>query len=220
MIGTILGLAGKAASGIMSYLNNKRAQEKADAEAARQEAYYRAKANENPLSRSDNQHLLGQYDRQAQQQIENARGVSAITGATPEYGLAVQKAVAEGRADLMGQMSAGASERADKYNKAAEDARHAKEVADQERIAARNETFANLAANAASAVGGIVDSYAGGGMKAPKAISAGGGMTPEQQQKVNTTLAQTASRLKEQKGLTTQPGIQYQSKSPFQLLPR
>lgn len=151
--GTILSLAGTAMSGLMSYFNNKRAQEKADAEAARQKAFYEAKANENPLARSENQHLLGQYDRQAQQQIENARGVAAITGATPEYGLAVQKAVANGRADLMGNMAAGASARADKYNQLGEEARHQKAMDDQARIAARNETFANLAANAANIVG-------------------------------------------------------------------
>lgn len=151
--GTLLSLAGTAASGLMSYFNNKKAQQQADAEAARQQAFYQAKANENPLSRSENQHLLGQYDRQAQQQIENARGVAAITGATPEYGLAVQKAVANGRADLMGNMAAGASARADKYNQLGEEARHQKAMDDQARIAARNETFANLAANAANIVG-------------------------------------------------------------------
>lgn len=166
MLGAILGAAGTAASGLMSYFNNKKAQRQADAEAARQQAYYQAKANENPLSRSENQHLLGQYDRDAQQQIENARGVAAITGATPEYGLAVQKAVANGRADLMGNMSAGASERADKYNQLSEEARHQKAMDDQARIAARNETFANLAANAANIVGSSLDSYIGA-KKAP-----------------------------------------------------
>lgn len=168
MLGALLGFAGTAASGLMSYFNNKKAQQQADAEAARQQAYYQAKANENPLSRSENQHLLGQYDRQAQQQIENARGVAAITGATPEYGLAVQKAVANGRADLMGNMSAGASERADKYNQLGEEARHQKAMDDQARIAARNETFANLAANAANIVGSSIDGLAGGAAKAPR----------------------------------------------------
>ena len=151
--GIVFSALGTAASGLMSYFNNKKAQQQADAEAARQQAYYEAKANENPLSRSENQHLLGQYDRQAQQQIENARGVAAITGATPEYSLAVQKAVANGRADLMGNMAAEASERADKYNQLGEQARHQKAMDDQARIAARNETFANLAANAANIVG-------------------------------------------------------------------
>lgn len=159
MWGALLGFAGTAASGLMSYFNNKKAQQQADAEAARQQAFYEAKANENPLSRSENQHLLGQYDRAAQQQIENARGVAAITGATPEYGLAVQKAVANGRADMMGNMSAGASERADKYNQLGEEARHQKEMDDQARIAARNETFANLAANAANIVGSSIDGF-------------------------------------------------------------
>lgn len=189
MLGAILGAAGTAASGLMSYFNNKKAQKQADEEAARQQAFYEAKANENPLSRSENQHLLGQYDRDAQQQIENARGVAAITGATPEYGLAVQKAVANGRADLMGNMSAGASERADKYNQLGEEARHQKAMDDQARIAARNETFANLAANAANIVGSSLDSYIGA-KKAPAQQQTPSVPDPLAESKLKTAQAQ------------------------------
>lgn len=163
--GALIGLAGQAVSGIASAFNNRKMQQQADAEAARQKAYYEAKANENPLSRSENQHLLGQYDRDAQQQIENARGVAAITGATPEYGLAVQKGVAEGRANLMGQMAAGASARKDYFEQKGEETAHQKALDDQARRAERNQTYANLAANAASAAGSIIDAY--GTAKAP-----------------------------------------------------
>ena len=161
----MISLAGTAASGIMSAINNKKAQQEADAEYARQQAYNQAKANENPLSRSENQQVLNQYDRDSQRQIETARNVAAITGATPEYSLAVQKGVAEGRANLMGNIAAGASERKDKYEAAAESARQAKATADQERRAARNETFANLASNAANAFGSIVNAYSGDAIK-------------------------------------------------------
>ena len=157
--GAIIGLAGQAVSGVLSTINNKKAQREADAEAAREQAFYEAKANENPLSRSENQHLLGQYDRNAQQQIENARGVAAITGATPEFSTAVQKGVAEGRADLMGQMAAGASQRADRLNTEKRRASRGKYYEDMQRRAARNSTYAALAGNAASAVGSIMDGY-------------------------------------------------------------
>ena len=172
--GAIVALAGQAASGIMSARNNKGMQQTADAEAARQQAYYEAKANENPLSRSENARLLAQYDRKAQQQTDAARGVAAITGTTPEYTLGVQKAVAEGRADLMGGMAAEASERKDKYEDKAETARHKKVLDDQERRAARNTTYANLAANAASAAGSIMDSYTAGRQKSPTNTPNGG----------------------------------------------
>lgn len=170
--GTIVALAGQAVSGIASARNNKGMQQTADGEAARQTAYYEAKANENPLSRSKNARLLAQYDRKAQQQTDAARGVAAITGATPEYTLGVQKAVAEGRADLMGGMAAEASERKDKYEDKAETARHKKVLDDQERRATRNQTYANLAANAASAAGSIMDSYTAGQQKATAVPSA------------------------------------------------
>ena len=155
----IIGLAGQAVSGFASAINNKRMQQSADAEAARQEAFYKAQASQDPLSRSENRSLLGQYDRDAKKQVETARNVAAITGATPEYSLGVQKAVAEGRANLMSNMSAGASRRADYYNTLGEETRHRKALEDQQRRAERNQTYANLAANAATAAGSIMDAY-------------------------------------------------------------
>mgnify|MGYP006916046741 CR=1 FL=1 len=176
--GALISLAGTGLSAGLSAINNKRARQEEEAEAARREAHYEAKANENPLSRSENQHLLGQYDRSAQQQVENARNVAAITGATPEYGLAVQKGVAENRANLMGQMAAGASVRADKYEEMAEGARQDRAAAQQAYRQQRNEQFANLAANAASSFGSLVDATAGlGGNKAKTPSVSGGEQT-------------------------------------------
>ena len=152
---TLVGLAGQAVSGIASAINNRRTQAVADAESARQQAYYQAKANENPLARSENQTLLRGYDRKAQQTAERARNTATILGQTPEQQLATQKQLIDGRADLMAGMSAGASARVERYNELAEKARHDKVLADQERRAARNQTYANLAANAASAAANI-----------------------------------------------------------------
>lgn len=157
--GMVISLAGQAMSGALSAVNNRNIQKSADAEAARRSAYYNAKANENPLSRSEVQHILGQYDRSSQQQIENARGVATITGATPEFAAAVQKGVAEGRANLMSNVAAGASRRADYYNMLGEQAAHQKAVEDQQRRYERNATYAALAGNAASAIGPIMDGY-------------------------------------------------------------
>lgn len=157
--GAIAGVLGAGISGVASIINNKRMQAAADRDAALQQAYYTGKANENTLSRSEVQHMLGAYDRAAQQQLENARGVAAITGSTPEFASSVQKGIAEGRANMMSDITAGASERADHYNQLAESARHQKELDDQERRMARNQTYANLAANSASAVGAIMDAY-------------------------------------------------------------
>lgn len=158
--GAIVGLAGQAVSGIASAMNNRKMQQAADAETARQVASNEAKAYENPLSRSENQQALAQYDRTSKQQLENARGVATITGATPEYALGVQKGIADGRAELMGGIAAGASAQKDKYLDKAEKAKEQKFADDQERRLARNTTYANLAANAASAAGSIIDSYA------------------------------------------------------------
>ena len=152
----------------MSAVSARKEKQAADAEAARQQAHYEAKANEDALSRSENRQLLSEYDRKAQKQVETAKDVAAITGATPEYGLAVQKAVAEGRADLMGDIAAGDSARKDKYEELAEGVRHNKAVADIQREAAKQESYANIIANSASAFGSMLGGYkAGDPSKAP-----------------------------------------------------
>lgn len=174
-LGALFGLVGQGISGALSVVNNRRAQQEADVEAARQNAFYQAKANENPLSRSEVKYILGQYDRSAKQQIENARGVAAIKGATPEFTAAIQKGVAEGRANLMGKASADASQRADYYTMMGENARHQKAQEDMKRRLARNSTYAALAGNAASAVGAIMDGYSAGKVpeSAPSNIDGG-----------------------------------------------
>ena len=165
---SLISLAGQGIGGIMSAVSARKEKQAADAEAARQQAHYEAKANEDALSRSENRQLLSEYDRKAQKQVEAARNVAAITGATPEYGLAVQKAVAEGRADLMGNIAAGDSARKDKYEQLAENVRHDKAVADIQREAAKQESYANIIANSASAFGSMLGGYkAGDPSKAP-----------------------------------------------------
>ena len=221
--GAIIGLAGQAVSGALSITNNRRMQKEADAESARQKAFYEAKANENPLARSEVQHVLGQYDRSSQQQLENARSVAAIKGSTPEFTAAVQKGVAEGRANLMGQVSAGASQRADYYNMLGEQAQHQKAQEDMQRRMQRNSTYAALAGNAASAVGAIMDGYSAEQMKAPKMEGSGTPITQEQQQEINQKLASIGQSVRDAKGMTAVPPIQYQRVrdhyTGFELLP-
>ena len=158
-LGTIVSLAGQAASGIMSVVNNKRVARKEDAEYARQQAEYAARENENPLSRSESRAALNAYDKSAEQQVETARNVSKITGATPEYSLGVQKAAQEGRGNVVSGIAEGASARADKARGAVEGARQEQAKAEVARMQARNETYANLAGNAANAFGSILDGY-------------------------------------------------------------
>ena len=158
-LGTIVSLAGQAASGIMSVVNNKRVERKEDAEYARQQAEYAARENENPLSRSESRAALNAYDKSAEQQVETARNVSKITGATPEYSLAMQKAAQEGRGNVVSGIAADASMRADKARNLVEGSRQEQAKAELARMRERNETYANLAGNAANAFGSILDGY-------------------------------------------------------------
>ena len=158
-LGTIVSLAGQAASGIMSVVNNKRVARKEDSEYARQQAEYAARENENPLSRSESRAALNAYDKSAEQQVETARNVSKITGATPEYSLAMQKAAQEGRGNVVSGIAADASMRADKARNLVEGSRQEQAKAELARMQARNETYANIAGNAANAFGSILDGY-------------------------------------------------------------
>lgn len=155
MWGTIIGLAGTAASGIMSAINNKRIADAEERESARKKNFYLAQANENPLERSENAALLGQLDRRLNEQNETAAAKSKIIGGTPEANVATQKATATAYADAVSDIAAGESARRDNamenYNKAEGEAAE-KRI---ERMAKRGETYANLAANAANAAKGL-----------------------------------------------------------------
>lgn len=154
-----MSLAGQAASGIFSAINNRRMQRERDAESARQVAEAEGRAYEDPLARSEVQAATNKYDRDAERQIENARNVSTIMGATPEYDAAVQKGVAEGKANLLSGVTENASARKDANLYRAEAARRAHAAQVRSDREARNSTYAALAANAANAFGSIVDSY-------------------------------------------------------------
>ena len=163
---SLISLAGQGVGYALNAVNARKQEQAEQSEYARQIAAEEAKANEDILSRSENKQLLAEYDRKAKKQVETARNVAAITGATPEYSLAVQEAVAEGRADLMGDMVAGASERKDKSDAAIEQIRRNKSASDLARMEAKNQSYANLIANSASAFGSLV-----GGYKTPEAVS-------------------------------------------------
>lgn len=162
-LGGLVGLAGNIVSGAMSASNNKKMEREQQQMYAQRRAKYEAMANEDPLARSEVQAATRQYDRDAERQIENARNVAAITGATPEYGLAVQKGVAEGKANLLSGVTANASARKDQYTQMADDVAQQAQQAQLQMDAARNETYANLAKNAANAAQSII----GGAMKKP-----------------------------------------------------
>lgn len=160
---SLISLAGQGVGYALNAVNARKQEQAEQAEYARQIAAEEAKANEDILSRSENKKLLAEYDRKAKDQVETARNVAAITGATPEYSAAVQEAVAEGRADLMGDMVAGASARKDKSQDVIEQIRQNKATSDLARMEAKNQSYANLIANSASAFGSLVGGYMNNG---------------------------------------------------------
>lgn len=162
ILGGLTGLAGSITSGILSAKNNKDMERDQARMYAERRAKYEAMANEDPLARSEVQAATRQYDRDAERQMESARNVAAITGATPEYAAAVQKGVAEGKANLLGNVAANASARSDHYNELAQNTAQEAQQAQMQLQAARNATYANLATNAAGAAKAII----GGAMPA------------------------------------------------------
>lgn len=201
LAGLLLSLLGKGVSSALSIKNNREAREAQQAESARREAHYEAKKNENPLSSSVNQYLLGQYDRDALQQITNARNMANIISATPEYAAAVQKGVAEGRANLMGQMSADASARADKYDEKAEEARQEAAANEQAYHAQRNEQYGNLEGNALSDFGSLAGASMSGGES--------GGQTEIDPN--NSSIQEGNAAVQNMNKIASQTGVNYQA---------
>jgi hypothetical protein len=163
-IGAILGAVGNAASGVMSIINKRKQTQQLDAENARQQAYYDSKANEDALSKASTQQAMNQYDRKAEEQIANAQNVAAVTGATPEFTLAVQKGVAQGRADMMGNAQVSAETTQEKALDQSEQVRQEAAKQRQALLAEQNQSFANLAANAGNVATSLMNAAS-----APKA---------------------------------------------------
>jgi len=190
VLGTILGIANAGlaiGSTVKNWLDQKKKDAIAKKEADRAYAENMARAYEDPMSNSANQQVINQYDRDAKKQIENARNVAAITGATPEYGLAVQKAVAEGKSNLLGNIAAGASDRKDKYLDKASDVKSQYAAYQQEQAAAAQESAMNGLINAGNAIGSVVDSISA----TPKATAA-----PTAAKKVKAEVMKGKSKLK------------------------
>lgn len=191
--GALLSLAGQGLAQGLSKINNDNADREREDYYETQSANIRAKKNENQLSRSDVRRVIGQYDREAQRQIENADNVAKITGATPEYSLAIQQGLAEGRADLMGNLQAGASERADKADAELKQIEAQQAAAQREYRAQRNEQFANLAGNAASTFGSMVDA-AVGSSSAPQRKTATANSQNEEKKATGTAAAKSSAQ--------------------------
>ena len=143
----------------MSGNSNRRAEQMQAAESLRRQERLKAEANQDPLSRSDNQAVIAAQKRANDAAVRQAQATSAITGATPEYLLAVQKQNAGALSDTYGDIAAGASSRRDRYNEMLEQAYQ--DDANQ-RIAneqARQQTYANIITNATKMGEAITNGY-------------------------------------------------------------
>lgn len=181
-----LGAAAGVAGNIIQAVNNRK-QRKLDKEQnARDIAFYESKANENPLASAATRKLIAENNRQNQKQIANARGVAAITGATPEYTLAVQNSIAQNNANVMGGIVAANEARQERNEERAHEARQDAIKAKKEAIAANNAAWANVMSNAAKA-----------------ATSAIAGMTARQA--VTSTKAGTGAAVTGSNGAITEP---------------
>lgn len=154
-ISAAIGLAGQVASGILSARNNKKMEQEAEQEAQRQEAYYKMKANENPLYKSENQAALAQLRKNLKDQQDTAKSVAKITGATPEYALAQQQIAADAYGDTISNISSRASAQKDMYEDKANQTGTWLYGVKSDISKQRNESYANLASNAAKAFSGL-----------------------------------------------------------------
>ena len=82
MIGTIVSLAGAAASGIGSIIANQKRQKAITQEQAKSDSLYNRELYQDPTRRSDNAAYLNQLDKKLKRANEIAANKGKITGAT------------------------------------------------------------------------------------------------------------------------------------------
>ena len=158
MIEAIISAAAGALGTAMNAISNRRARDVQQAQDKANIAYYQAMQAQNPLSRADNRNLLREYDRGAQRKLDQVQNSAIITGAPMESVLATQKNLIDGRADLIGTISANNQKRVDDAIKDEQKAREtmAKNTIDYNKL--RAASWGNLVSNAGSAFNSIDDS--------------------------------------------------------------
>ena len=149
MIGTIVSLAGAAASGIGSIIANQKRQKAITQEQAKSESLYNRELYQDPTRRSDNAAYLNQLDKKLKRANEIATSKGKITGATHEQALAQNEIGANAYGDAVSKMGFLTSQRRDSLlsRKEAADRGFA---TDRAGLAAdRAQAWGNLAGNAA-----------------------------------------------------------------------
>ena len=156
MIGTIVSLAGAAASGIGSIIANQKRQKAITQEQAKSDSLYNRELYQDPTRRSDNAAYLNQLDKKLKRANEIATNKGKITGATHEQALAQNEIGANAYGDAVSKMGALTSQRRDSLlsRKEAADRGFA---TDRANLASdRAQAWGNLAGNAASLGGAAI----------------------------------------------------------------
>lgn len=158
LIALAISAAGTAASGIMSANANRKRQAALDKENARQEAYYIAQLNKDPLNEFYNKNLIGTMQRTMRDRLAVAKARQKITGELDTTNV-MRDQNAEAMSRLYGNILSNAAMRRDSIMNGFENAKRDiyKQRADID--AAKMQNYANLASNAASvgaaAIGGV-----------------------------------------------------------------
>ncbi len=142
-------------SGIMSARNNTAMEQNDRKEYARRRAAYLSQATSNPMYNPKTAEVVNEANRAFDQRQKTSHARNTVLGGTPERELAEQKQNTEAYADIIGNVAAGEQVARDKALENLElNEQKAYEQENQRRID-RNATYANLAANAANALGNL-----------------------------------------------------------------
>jgi hypothetical protein len=148
-LGLITSLAGTVASGVGSYMANKKRQEAIDAQEAEANQYYLKEMFQDPTKRADNAAYLAQLDRRLKKQNEVAKATQKITGGTQEQAVATQEATANAYADAISKLGAISSQRRDTLNNQWRREQRGYDAIRNEMQAQQMQNWGNLANNAA-----------------------------------------------------------------------
>ena len=175
----IVALAGTIASQIGSANANKLRQQRLNQQKLEEDAWYNKEYYTDELDRTENKAMLNALSTKMKEQNKRNQNTSAITGATPEMQIAQQDNMNKTYGNVVNEMAGRASMRKDNINAQHRSAKRNLYTLQDNLDNARQQTWANLGANATQ-LAGVGLMYGAGGKTAPSANnSTAGGSVPD-----------------------------------------
>lgn len=155
-----IAAAGAITSAVVTAKANKKRQEALEKEGERQRLFYERQLNENPLEQYHNKALLGRLQEQMKERIATARARAKITGEMDTSNV-IRDQNAAALSSVYNNILSNASLRKDSLNQALERSRQNLHQQQADLDYAKQQNYANFAANIGNAAATAAGAYDG-----------------------------------------------------------